>query len=173
MKTSKLYSTLFAYRNIDAFSSKGILVLRAIAGFGLVLHGLPKLMAPASWMGDAVPSFLQFLATLSEFGGGLALLLGLLTPLASMGAFITMLTGVVLAHVASSDPLYRITVSPSNEGPGTSFFGFPLWLAKAGGHSDFGSGSAELAILYLIITFALFFTGPGKYSVDYYIKKDF
>jgi len=171
MKTSKLFQFFFGYRNAEPFASKGLLIFRIIAGLGMILHGLPKLMAPASWMGDAVPSFLQLLATLSEFGGGVAILLGMLVPLASLGAIITMLTGIVLAHVANSDPLYRITVSNTNEGPGTVYFNLPLWFAKAGGHSDFGSGSAELAILYMAIALLLFFTGPGKYSLDYYFKK--
>ena len=37
-----------------------------------------------------VPGALQFLAFLSEFGGGIALLLGLLTPVAALGVLSTM-----------------------------------------------------------------------------------
>nr|WP_143436573.1 hypothetical protein [Hymenobacter crusticola] len=87
-------------------------------------------------------------------------------PFASLGIASTMLVGIMLGHVATSAPLYRITVSPTNEGLGTAFFQFPLWLARASGHSPSGSGSAELALLYLVITAGLFFTGAGRYSLD-------
>jgi len=45
----------------------------------------------------SVPGFLQGLAALSEFGGGLALIAGLLTPLAAFGIACTMVVAVGLA----------------------------------------------------------------------------
>lgn len=157
---------LFGERVTSPFVSIGLLVLRGIGGFGLVLHGLPKLASPTGWLGPDIPGGLQFLAVVSEVGGGIALILGLLVPVATLGIGATMLVGVLLGHVASHDPLYRLTVSPTNEGPGTAFYDLPLWLVKAGGQSSGGSGSAELAILYLIIAVVLFFTGAGCYSLD-------
>src|SRR6218665_1102626 len=69
-----------------------LLLLRLMAGIALMSHGFGKIQAPFSWMGpDApIPGFLLFLAALSEFGGGLALVLGLLVPLASFGIICTM-----------------------------------------------------------------------------------
>lgn len=157
---------LFGGRTTDSFASTGLLIFRLVAGFGLILHGIPKLMAPMHWSGDQFPAILQLLAVISEVGGGIAWILGLLVPLASLGVGITMMTGIALAHMPFRDPIYRITVSNSNEGPGTAFFGLPPWLARGGGHSLAGSGSAELALLYFIMAVCLFFTGPGLHSVE-------
>lgn len=75
-----------------ARTSAGLLILRLVAGSALMLHGLPKLSNPFGWMGPDswAPGILQALAVLSEAGGGLALVLGLLTPLASLGVASTM-----------------------------------------------------------------------------------
>lgn len=168
MNTISIVSKLlFGRRSSDNFTSKGLLVLRLVAGFGLIMHGLPKLMAPTSFAGDAFPGFLQLLAVISEFGGGIALILGLFVPLASLGISITMLMAIIMMHFPFHDPIYRITVKYSFEGAGTSFFGLPFWLARADGHSAAGSGSAELALLYLIVAMCLFFSGAGCYSLDH------
>lgn len=46
-------------------------------GVAFVLHGWPKIQNPMGWMNamgmQSVPSFLQALAALAEFGGGIAL----------------------------------------------------------------------------------------------------
>ena len=64
-------------------------------------HGWGKMQSPFSWMGPTapVPGFLQFLAAFSEFGGGLAWVLGLLTPIAAFGIACTMLVAV-FTHVS-------------------------------------------------------------------------
>src|SRR5438874_2313002 len=79
----------------------GLLVLRLVMGAAFVLHGWPKVQNPFAWMGPkaSVPGFLQGLAALSEFGGGLALIAGLLTPLASLGIACTMMVAVGYFHV--------------------------------------------------------------------------
>ncbi|PXX26347.1 DoxX family protein [Arenibacter sp. ARW7G5Y1] len=166
----KISNLLFGDRKSNSFASIGLLIIRLIAGFGLIMHGLPKLAAPMSFAGEAFPGILQLLAVISEFGGGIALILGIFVPLASLGASITMFVGIVFMHIPFKDPIYRITVKYSFEGDGDPFFGFPLWLAKADGHSVAGSGSAELALLYFVITLCLFFVGGGYYSLDHYLR---
>ena len=54
-------------------ASLGLLALRLLAGIALMHHGWGKIQHPFGWMGpDAgTPAFLQALAALSEFGGGL------------------------------------------------------------------------------------------------------
>ncbi|MBV9791299.1 MAG: DoxX family protein, partial [Chloroflexi bacterium] len=47
--------------------------------------------------------FLQALAAISEFGGGLALILGLFTPIAMLGLICTMAVAV-FTHVTRGDP---------------------------------------------------------------------
>lgn len=92
---------LYTYN--DGPGSIGLLLLRLVVGGAFVLHGLPKIQKPFSWMGDAFPGFLQALAALSEFGGGLALILGLLTPVAMFGLICTMIVAV-FTHVMRGDP---------------------------------------------------------------------
>jgi len=81
--------------------------------------------------------FLQALAALSEFGGGIALLLGLLTQLAALGIACTMLYAIVLVHVPKGDP----------------FVGR-------------GGSSYELAAVYLTIMVVLLLRGAGQMSLD-------
>ena len=116
----------------------GLLVVRAIFGGALVLHGLQKMGNPTGWMGPKapVPGFFQFLAFFSEFGGGLALLLGLLTPLAALGVIFTMAVATLMAHGANP------------------------WVAAP------GEPSKEAALGYLGVALLLLLTGPGKLSLD-------
>ena len=90
----------------DTRTSTGLLLLRLVAGLGFIFHGWGKIQAPFSWMGpDApVPGFLQFLAAISEFGGGILWILGLLTPLASLGIAFTMLGALFMVHIPNGDP---------------------------------------------------------------------
>jgi putative oxidoreductase len=96
----------FRYRNrLDTPASIGMLLLRVVAGSAFVLHGQPKIAHPFGWMPpDApVPGVLQALAAISEFGGGLAWIIGLLVPLASLGIAFTM--GFALNfHIGRDDP---------------------------------------------------------------------
>lgn len=86
--------------------SVALLLVRILMGVALIMHGWGKIQTPFSWMGpDApVPGILQFLAALSEFGGGIALLLGLLTSLAMLGLFCTMAVAVHMHAVIKGDP---------------------------------------------------------------------
>jgi putative oxidoreductase len=73
-------------------ASTGLLILRLMIGIAMMAYGAGKIASPFSWMGpDApVPGILQALAALSEFGGGLSMIIGLLTPLSSLGLIATM-----------------------------------------------------------------------------------
>ncbi|WP_438036212.1 DoxX family protein [Sorangium sp. So ce204] len=119
-------------------ASVGLLALRVVIGAAFMFHGWGKIQAPFSWMpaGAPIPGFLQALAALSEFGGGLAWILGLLTPLASLGLAVTMAVAVAF-HVSSGDPFVAM--------------GGPSW---------------EAAAVYLGISLALLLVGPGRLSVD-------
>lgn len=116
----------------------GLLAIRLVFGGALVLHGLQKMGNPFGWMGpDApVPGALQFLAFFSEFAGGLALLFGLLTPLAALGVLATMAVAALMAHGA--DP----------------------WVAAP------GKGSKEAALGYLAFALLMLLSGPGRLSLD-------
>jgi putative oxidoreductase len=119
-------------------ASIGLLALRVVIGVAFMFHGWGKIQAPFSWMppGAPVPGFLQALAALSEFGGGLAWILGLLTPLASLGIAVTMAVAVAM-HVSGGDPFFAM-----------------------------GGPAYESAAVYLGISLALLLVGPGRLSVD-------
>jgi putative oxidoreductase len=118
----------------------GLLILRLIAGAALMFHGWGKIQHPFSWMGPEapVPGIFQALAALSEFGGGLALVIGLLTPIAAFGITCTMLFAVLAVHVRAGHP----------------------FVATSGGPSY------ELAAVYLAVALTALLAGPGKYSLD-------
>jgi putative oxidoreductase len=119
-----------------------LLVVRFVVGVAFILHGLPKIQNPFGWMGamgSSVPSFLQAIAAFAEFGGGIALILGLLTPIAAFGLICQMIAALVLVHLPAGHPFVA---------------GQP------------GAPSYETALIYLAISLAILVFGPGKYSVD-------
>lgn len=134
-------SLLAKYSNLlkkDTLYSGSILPLRMVAGLAMMLHGWGKIQNPLGWMGPEapVPGLFQALAAIAEFGGGLAWVLGLLTPLASLGVFFTMAVAA-LTHIMKGDP----------------------FVGK-------GGPAYELALIYLTISLLLLMNGPGKYSAD-------
>jgi len=139
----------------------GLLLLRAVAGFALFFHGLQKMAnAPFGWMGPDgfAPPFLQFLAAFSECFGGLALVIGLLTPLAALGIAATMFVATFVVHMAGGDPFVRLSGAEQEE----ALLGLPMALVRTGGEG----GSWELASIFLVIALVLLLTGPGTLSLD-------
>ena len=110
------------------------------SGLAFILHGWPKIQAATHWMpAEApVPGALQAAAAVSEFGGGIALILGLLTPLACLGLAGTMSFAILMVHMKAGHPF----VDPT------------------------GGPSYELAAAYLASVVLLLLTGPGRFSLD-------
>lgn len=123
-----------------ALESGALLVVRLIVGAAFMIHGWGKIQSPLTWMGpeSPFPGFLQFLAALAEFGGGIALILGLLTPLAALGIGFTMIVAVYLHMIVLKDPFVNVT----------------------------GGGSYELALVFLGICLLILAQGAGKFSLD-------
>lgn len=120
--------------------SVGLLGLRLVMGAAFVLHGWPKIQHPFDWMGAeaSVPAVFQVLAAVAEFFGGMALIVGLLTRLASLGIMTNMIVAigmVLLPH------------------------GYPF-VSQTGGQS------CELAAVYLACAVLFILLGPGRYSLD-------
>jgi putative oxidoreductase len=117
-----------------------LLVVRTVVGLAFMFHGWSKIQNPFGWMGpDAfAPGFLQALAALSEFGGGLAWILGLLTPLASFGIAATMAVALWFHAALRGDPFVAMDGGPSY----------------------------ELAAVYLSVALLLLALGPGRFSLD-------
>ena len=125
---------------VGPIGSTGLLLLRLVMGAAFMFHGWPKIQSPLSWMGPqaTMPGFLQLLAALSEFGGGMALIAGLLTRLASLGITGVMVVALVTVHLPHGDP----------------------FVSKTGGPS------CELAAVYLACAVLFLLVGPGRLSLD-------
>ncbi|WP_437819521.1 DoxX family protein [Sorangium sp. So ce1078] len=166
--------TFLLPRVVDRSTATGLLFVRLVAGTAMALHGAPKMMAATSWMGPGtVPGWLQALAAFAELGGGIAWIVGLATPLASVGIAVTMIVGIAIAHIPGGDPFIRLTVQGIDTGPGIPFGGLPTWLVRAGGRSAGGSGSSELASLFIAFAGLLLAAGPGRFSLDALLARRF
>ena len=125
-----------------AFASTALLLLRLIAGAAFVFHGWGKIQHPFDWNPPQspvyIPAVFQFLAAVSEFGGGIAWIFGLLMPFASLGIGFTMVVAVLMHSMVFKDPFVNMT----------------------------GGSSYELALVYLGIALVLSALGPGKFSMD-------
>lgn len=127
---------------VGGFQGAVLLVVRIVVGAAFILHGWPKIQNPSAWMGpmgSSVPGFLQATAAFVEVGGGVALILGLLTPLAAIALVLQMIAAMVMVHLPAAHPFVA---------------------------SQPGGPSYEMALVYLVTSLALFAFGPGKYSLD-------
>ncbi len=131
-----------------------LLLLRVGTGTLFMLHGYPKLTHLQIWASSLkMPVFLCFLSALSMFGGGVCLILGLLTPLASAAIFVSM---AFAAYLEITQGLPFVARDPylipqgQYEGP------------KGKGEPP----SWEKAFMYCLILFAIAVLGPGAFSLD-------
>jgi len=110
-------------------------------GAAFMFHGWPKIQNPTGWMGPEppMPTILLAAAATSEFVGGTALILGLLTRLAALGLTITMAVAASMVHIRHHDPFVA---------------------------SKPGESSWELAAIYLACSVLLLLFGPGRISLD-------
>ncbi len=123
-----------------------LLILRLVAGSAFILHGWQKIQNPLGWMEpeSSIPGFFQLLAAISEFGGGIGWVFGILTPLASLGIASTMTVAVYFHSMVRKDPFVNLTGGPSY----------------------------ELALVYFGIALVLLVLGPGKFSLDKLIFRE-
>jgi putative oxidoreductase len=124
----------------SAFADAALLLVRIVAGLAFMMHGWSKIHHPFSWMGPNgfAPGFFQALAAISEFGGGLAWILGLLTPFFSFGILCTMAVAFSFHTFKRGDPFVATT----------------------------GGLASEPAAIYFCIAFLLIAAGPGRLSLD-------
>ena len=130
---------LFYCDSVGTIGSVALLVLRLVVGLAFVFHGWPKIQSATNWMGppEVMPEMVQALVAFAEFGGGIALVLGLLTRLASIGIITVMIGAIVKVHLPKGDPF----VNP-------------------------GGSSYELAAVYLACGILFLVLGPGRLSLD-------
>lgn len=124
----------------------GLLWLRVLMGAGIAYHGYLKiakgtvagLATRAGEWGFPVPMFFAWAATLSEFAGGILLVLGLMTRPAATLILATMVVAAFVAH--GNDPWFLVN-SPERR-------------------------AKELALCYGVMAGALVLMGGGKFSLD-------
>lgn len=128
----------FHVKTYTTQTDAALFILRLLCGIAFIMHGWGKIQTPFSWMpGGAVPGIFQALAAVSEFGGGIALIIGLVTPLASLGLVFTMIVAAIF-HMSMGHPFVGLDGGPSY----------------------------ELAGIYFGIFLFILFAGPGRFSLD-------
>jgi putative oxidoreductase len=130
---------------LDGFGGWALLALRLIWSTVLINYSLPMAKDPLHWMdrGDepsGFPGFFQALGALAVFGGGIAIAVGLLTPIAAIGLAGAMIFALIL-HLVSGHPF----VKPTPDAPGESY---------------------DNSLLYLAISLLFIVLGPGIFSLD-------
>jgi putative oxidoreductase len=137
-----------------------LLVLRVFTGLCFIRHGWPKLRNLSTWAtAMKTPPWLCFLSAFSMFGAGIALIPGLLTPLAALAILVSMGYAVVL-EISSGFPFiapdpYQI---PAGDYAGPMGIGEPP--------------SWEKAAMYVVMCLVLIGCGGGLYSLDNLVIAD-
>jgi len=122
------------------FVNVALLFIRIVAGLAFTIHGWGKMHNPFGWMGPTgfAPPIFQLLAAVAEFGGGMAWILGFVTPLACFGILCTMAVAFSFHAIMRGDPFVSMTGGPA----------------------------FELAAVYFSVALVLFAAGPGRFSLD-------
>jgi putative oxidoreductase len=116
-----------------------LLLTRLVIGYAFLLVGWGKIQNPTDWMrGITFAPLWQVLAAVAEFGGGLALFLGLLTRLGAFGIVCVMVVAAWVHKFVFLDPYISFT----------------------------GGSSYQVALAYLSIALLLLVLGPGRFSLD-------
>jgi len=144
----------------EGLAGWGLLLLRLFLGIAFIRHGLPKLRNLRTWAtAMKTPEWLCFLSAASMFGGGIALLPGLLTPLAALAIFVSMAYAVVL-EIRSGFPF----IAPD-----------PYQIPEGDYVGPMGMGeppSREKAAMYCVMAIVLITCGGGALSLDNLLIED-
>jgi uncharacterized membrane protein YphA (DoxX/SURF4 family) len=153
---------------------------------------LADIESTAAWFGDPdwglglpYPELMAWMASLTEAGGAILLFFGIAVRWISIPLMITMIVAAVTVHMQNG----WLAIAE-----GSGFFasertagaierldrakdilrehGNYDWLTENGSIVILNNG-IEFAATYSIMLLVLFFAGPGKASVDYFISKKF
>ncbi len=138
----------------STLAQAALLLLRVFTGVCFIRHGWPKLRNLRTWA-EALntPAWLCFLSAFSMVGAGIALIPGLLTPLAALAILVSMAYAMVL-EIRSGFPFiapdpYQI---PAGDYAGPMGVGEPP--------------SWEKAAMYVVMCLVLASCGGGLFSLD-------
>jgi len=131
-----------------------LLLLRFSVGVLFLMHGYPKITHLRVWA-DALkmPIFLCFISAASMLGGGICLILGLLTLLATLPILGSMVFAMVL-EISQGLPFMARD---------------PYLIPEGQYQGPLGKGeppSWEKAFMYCVMLMAIAVLGPGAYSLD-------
>jgi putative oxidoreductase len=137
----------------------GPLPLRLIVGYGFLAHGFAKLSrGPETFavvlhtLGVPLPLLMAWLTTLVELVGGAAVLVGVGIPFVALPMAIVLLTALFIVHLRYG------------------FFSVKLAAVTPDG-IKFGSVGYEIILLYLAGLAALVMGGPGRLSMDAWLRR--
>jgi len=133
--------------------------LRLIVGYGFIEHGFAKLArgldafpAILQALGVPAPHLMGWLTILVEIVGGLAVLLGVLVPLASIPMAAVLLVAMITVHLPYG------------------FSSIKLQAVTAAG-AQFGPPGFETDLLYLACLAALVLSGSGPLAIEGLLAK--
>ena len=106
------------FKNLENRIDLGLLIIRVGMGLLFIIHGWPKITGGPEtwgWLGKAlssyginfIPEVLGFIAAVSEFAGGILLVLGLFTRTSLFFLFGTMLVASLM-HLGAGDPFGKV-----------------------------------------------------------------
>lgn len=142
-----------ALSSASRFADVGPLALRLLAGIVMTAHGAQKLfeVGPAKFgstlladLGVPAPVFFGYVVTFVELIGGILLIIGLLSRLASLVLAFDLIVAIVLVKLE-------------------------IGLIAAMGSPMPG---AELDLSLIAAFLGVLFVGPGRFSVDYLLGLD-
>lgn len=139
-------------KKLPEWKDEALLILRLVLGVIFLMHGSQKVLGLFGGQGLqatvqtfqthlGIPPLFGYLASFTEFFGGIALIAGFLTRLAALGIGITMIVAALKVHLVN---------------------GFFLnWFCQTGkGHG------IEYNLALLAAALALLLTGGGRYSLE-------
>lgn len=147
---------VFGTSNEVLFLSIAVLSLRIFVGVLFIIHGMPKLfnkdarkMMRDSFKSLGIPYTLFDSVALLEFLGGIALIIGLLTKIASL-LFTFEMIGTIILYITKlyNAPMPRGALEPMFKATKGYMFGW------------------ELDTVLLASSLTLFLIGPGMFSID-------
>lgn len=115
---------------LNRFAPAVLSLLRIASAYMFILHGTAKFFSFPVAMGSGAPSGIYLAAAILEVGGGLLLLLGLLTRPVAFILSGQMAVAYFMAHASQGNALFPI----ANGGESAALFSFLfLYFAAAGG----------------------------------------